>query len=447
MQKKFFGTSFALELILIITIALFNCEEIDASTVQTTDVTWSIAQYESAHTSDPNFSFKSENAIDTCKIDQTLVIFDNPVRLKAFTGEQPCSILLSTKHIGLSVVILHSGLKSVYSYFVTEILGNETLPYSGQYLVDPTPCVTIIQGSHFRFYFQKTEILFEVSAEDLDMLDKVSNTNTSCNVSRYLKQLGEIEDHVSYPPWISFNVTRYFVNSEYKCPTRTCGCILGYKAFYYSNYNNDTINTMEVDWIYYRHEILGISFAKTGICNITPLAFDGLKSVRYLVLCYNNIETLPVHVFEHMTDLEVLDLSYNSLFNLTHATFHTLNELRYFDLSYNRILRLGVVVFDMFAIQMGSYLFDMSHNNMILLDGVFKSLTQISGTINLCHNNLTQLPESAFTSLEIIQGNLDMSYNDIKSLPDGIFSSLEQVWSRSDEMASIVLKQYYEICS
>ncbi len=187
-------------IVIITTITIINCQEIVGSTVRTslTDIGFiNQNSYVSTTVSnDPNHFFNSDPT-DACSINQTLVISHTPVKLKAFTGQQLCSFLLTTnQRVGLSVAILHSGLKSAYSYFYTEVLGNETTPCSGQYLHasdDSTPCMAIIKGSHFRFSFQNTEIIFEVRVEDLEMRDcfKGSDTITSCNITLYQSQIGQ----------------------------------------------------------------------------------------------------------------------------------------------------------------------------------------------------------------------------------------------------------------
>ncbi len=447
-------------IVIITTITIINCQEIDGSTVRTslTDTEFFVQH---SHTStavpnDPDILFNSDST-DACNINQTLVISDTPVRLKAFTGQQLCSVLMTTNgRFGLFVSILHSGLKSAYSYVFTEVLGNESTPCSGQYLHvsdEPIPCSTIIKGSHFRFSFQYTEIIFEVRVDDFEsrdcfrglseLFDNIDNIYPSCNLARYQRQVGQKEDQVNYLPWISFNVTRYFVNRECKCTDPLGGCVLDRREWHYScnDHDDETMNKAEVDWISYRYNVDGISFANTSLGTITPHAFDGLNSLKYLILNHNNIRTLSLHMFRHLSRLQVLDLSYNYISNLTYFTFDPLNGLCYLDLSYNGILRPPVAVIDMFIIdgQMESYLFDLSHNNIVLPDGMFTELKNIIGKFSLSHNDLVILPEGIFTSLEMIQGDLDLSHNDFSSLPDGSFSSLEQIWSPYKERGAIDL--------
>ncbi len=323
-QQRFHqGTSSVHEVVLIFIITLrilVNCDEIGSSTVRNgiTDAGFlAPTDYVSKYS---DISVSSETSTDACKIDQTLVISNNPVRLKAFTGSQLCSILVTTNNrVGISVSVLHSEFKSTYSYFFIEVLGNEIQHCADQYLLvqdDNIPCITKIKGNHFRFSLQNIAMILEVHAEDHDMtecfqgLSELSDTIASCKTTRYQNQVRQKQEHVSYPSSISFNVTRYFVDSECKCSSQPCGCVLGYREWYYSD-NNNMGNKREVHLIHYRNWVEGLSFANTTLGTIVPGAFYGLDSLKYLILHQNNIRALPVNVFVHTLKLEVLDLSYN----------------------------------------------------------------------------------------------------------------------------------------
>ena len=124
-------------------------------------------------------------------------------------------LFATSKAVGLKVVILHFRVKSAYSYFYVEVLGNQT-PCTGQYMLvsdDHIPCISMIKGSHFRLSFQDTDLILEIRAVDIELADCVegiSNTIATCNVSLYENQVEQKEENISSKElnWISFNVSR-----------------------------------------------------------------------------------------------------------------------------------------------------------------------------------------------------------------------------------------------
>ncbi len=379
----------AVFIIIIATISIIYCEEIPSPTEvenSPTEVGF-IARNELGPTTvpyDPYFS--DRNPTDACTIDQTIVVSNSSVRLKAFTGARMCSFdLTSEMHCGLSIFIQHSGLKSAYSYFYINVLGNETQTCAGQYLLlskDSIPCMTIIKGKHFRISFQYTKIIFEIRAEDGDMVECFKGPSDSiavCNLDPFENQLGHNIEHISHQSlsWVSFNVTRYLFNCTCRLSSLPGLCVLDYSEWHHSCNNEMGTATTRKDWIRYYPDVKGISFADTGLCNITARAFHGLYSLLYLVLHHNNIRTLPVGLFRDVSLLEVLDFSFNNISYLASAIFDSLHVLRYLDLSYNTVFMPQTSLLEIFIVeeQMQGYLLHLGHNGFVLPEEVFKSVT------------------------------------------------------------------------
>ncbi len=442
-----------ISILIIPTIAIINCADIQSSTIRNSITREGfIARSGWAPTTVPYDLQFLERSNDACNIDQTLVISDNLVKLKAFTGTRECSVQLTTNDLkrGLSVKILHSGVKTGYSYFYIEVLGNESDICAGQYMLvsdDIVPCMTIIKGSHFSISFQNTEIIVELHAVDVVMVDcfkGFSDSLASCNVSTYKSQVWQELEHITLhgPSWISFSfdVTRYFIDCKCKQSALPCVCILDYREWHYAC-DNESARETRSDWIYYNPHFHGLSFADTGLCEVTAEAFDGLYSLKFLSLHHNNIRALPVPIFKHIPQLTCLDLSYNYISNLTSAIFDSLHDLHYLDLSYNEISRPKVSLIEMFINQnqIESYLFNLSHNDLRLPEGAFTAVKIIRGTHDLSNSHLILLPMGAFSLVQTIQGTLNLSQNDFMSLPDGMFSTVENVWSQNGERAVIDL--------
>ncbi len=91
---------FEVFIFIVTTITIISCKDVERpSTVRNsiTDAGFN-RQHGFVSTSVPNYLnlSASESAIDACKINQTLVISENPVRFRAFSGKQLCSVLLTT---------------------------------------------------------------------------------------------------------------------------------------------------------------------------------------------------------------------------------------------------------------------------------------------------------------------------------------------------------------
>ena len=143
-----------------------------------------------------------------------------------------------------------------------------------------------------------------------------------------------------------------------------------------------------------------ITSLSLGLSNITSLNagdFEGLTSLRVLLLNNNQLEALPETVFRGLTSLQVLLLNNNQLTVLPETIFNSLTSLEVLLLNNNQLSTLPV--------------------------GVFSGLTSLQ-SLYLDSNRLTVLPDSVFSGLTSLQ-YLYLSKNAVA--PVGLTVSLERV--------------------
>ncbi|XP_072043231.1 uncharacterized protein [Amphiura filiformis] len=264
--------------------------------------------------------------------------------------------------------------------------------------------------------------------------ESLSDTVAVCDLTLYeylVEQIKQnkkyrIRDYWRYRPndnYVTFGVTTHIIKCECEC-LLSCTCTLGYREWRYLCITDST-NKTSSDLIVYEPTALGLSFANTSLNDIKSHAFADLNALKYLILDHNNIQVLPMTIFQNLSQLEVLNLGYNYLTYLTPGLFHSSVSLQYLDLSHNDI---HVIHRDVFSLLHESFYLYLSYNNLTTLpDRIFMSLRKIDGTLDLSYNTLTSLPDGIFTSLQAIYGTLDLSYNTLTLLPDGLFISLQGI--------------------
>ncbi|XP_072036275.1 uncharacterized protein [Amphiura filiformis] len=161
-------------------------------------------------------------------------------------------------------------------------------------------------------------------------------------------------------------------------------------------------------------QVLDLRYNK--IRNISTDTFTGLKKLQELYLSHNQLETVQMMSFIHLTSLQILDLSHNSMANINLDKTLSLQVL---NLSYNKIRNISTYTFTGLK-QLESL--DLSHQTHLALHGSPFRPTQSLRRLDIAHNGLSKLPSSVFIGLHELQ-TLNISWNSI-DLPAGIFQGL-----------------------
>nr|AIO08215.1 variable lymphocyte receptor C [Petromyzon marinus] len=123
-------------------------------------------------------------------------------------------------------------------------------------------------------------------------------------------------------------------------------------------------------------------------------------STERLNLQYNQLQTLPVGVFDQLTELKQLFLLNNQLKSLPSGVFDSLTKLTILQLDYNQLQSVPKGAFDKLTNLDKLYL---SNNQLQSIEaGLFDKLTNLQ-TLDLQVNQLQSVPNGAFDSL----GKLD----------------------------------------
>nr|AIO08187.1 variable lymphocyte receptor C [Petromyzon marinus] len=119
-------------------------------------------------------------------------------------------------------------------------------------------------------------------------------------------------------------------------------------------------------------------------------------STERLELQYNQLQTLPVGVFDQLKNLDKLYLTYNQLKSLPPRVFDSLTKLTLLNLGENQLQSIP--------------------------KGVFDRLTNLQ-ELRLYNNQLQSIEAGLFDKLTNLQ-TLDLQVNQLQSVPNGAFDSL-----------------------
>ncbi|KAF5290884.1 hypothetical protein FQA39_LY14564 [Lamprigera yunnana] len=149
--------------------------------------------------------------------------------------------------------------------------------------------------------------------------------------------------------------------------------------------------------------------------------FQNLKNLKYLYMWSNKFSTLNTKTFEDLENLEILELRNTNLESLPDDIFYSLINLRMISLAMNKLSTLSKNTFrnnqHLEVIQM-----QQNEDLETLPDYFFSNLTHLKNVeLNEC--KLSALPENLFYGSAHVQ-NLSLNYNQLKELPEHIFKGL-----------------------
>jgi Leucine-rich repeat (LRR) protein len=166
-----------------------------------------------------------------------------------------------------------------------------------------------------------------------------------------------------------------------------------------------------------------LDFEANQLESIPVGIFDTFVNLQRLYLSDNRLRELPVHIFDSLTQLIDVDLSDNQLITLDAHIFKNQTELDRLDLSNNH---LRILPAEIFSTTRKLNFLDLNNNQLQELpEEIFSRLTQVQ-RVALANNKLNILRENTFKNT-INLTSLDLSGNHVRTLPAGIFSTTRQL--------------------
>ena len=163
--------------------------------------------------------------------------------------------------------------------------------------------------------------------------------------------------------------------------------------------------------------------------------FNETKKLAKLILWNNNIKQLPNHLFFGLGNLNELDLDENNIKILPKRMFMGLRNLKYLYLSGNQINSLDEAFFNETDRLTELHLND--NNLTILPKGLFMGLINLK-YLFLSGNHINSLDEALFKETDKLY-RINLDDNDLKILPNGLFIGMRNLAILSMNMNQISL--------
>ncbi|KAJ3629232.1 hypothetical protein MTP99_013637 [Tenebrio molitor] len=141
---------------------------------------------------------------------------------------------------------------------------------------------------------------------------------------------------------------------------------------------------------------------------VHPKAFARLRRLKFVDLANNSLTSV---VLENLFNLEEIDLSRNKLNSSSLKNLVNLPNLRVLSLQDNQIQNLPLNIFQNFS---SLEHLDLSNNNLVLTTNSFRGLSALK-TLSIRNNSLEMIPKGAFNNLSSLE-ILDMSINKLTTL-------------------------------
>ncbi len=156
---------------------------------------------------------------------------------------------------------------------------------------------------------------------------------------------------------------------------------------------------------------------------LPPDIFAGLTNLSELVLSAAGLTMLPPGVFHDLASLERLYLDDNSLESLPPGVFAALSELKVLYLSENKLMELPPGLLQ--PMRRLELLFAGRNHLARVPEGVFKGLSRLK-TLDLTTNWIRELSPRAFEGLSSLEG-IRLETNRLRSLPPRLFAGLSSL--------------------
>uniref|UniRef100_A0A0R3QR91 Chaoptin n=1 Tax=Brugia timori TaxID=42155 RepID=A0A0R3QR91_9BILA len=205
-------------------------------------------------------------------------------------------------------------------------------------------------------------------------------------------------------------------------------------------------NLEQLDLSYNQLQTFDFTFLAQSLVNVKHLDLShnriitidlhsAKRTLTYLNLAYNQLQSIGKNLLNDLSQLKVLKLNHNELIEVQSNAFATCRWLNELDLSYNhlRILHKGT-----FAEQN-------IYDSLVLRSNAISSLdTDTFGNNNvnkldLAYNELKKIPQHAFNSIQNSLTNLNLRGNQIRSISADDFDGMQNL------MELILADNYIEI--
>ena len=405
--------------------------------------------------------------VDSCD----LTIHDSLQDVFRFTADavKTCSVQLTTSNGTAALIRIPKGAL-VYAERQEDIL-NCQMKYIS--LTANEPCFLVSRHPKLQLFLQGGS----GNGSSVDISQMLVNTSaTICPDGTSSK--GRHTSRVSQTNYCQVqeydNVISCNLSPDYTCSFKfpsNCNVTLGNRVVELQCLD-DNVQSSHKALTIYPPEIITLDLARQGIVELNVNPFMTLKSLKNLLLSYNNLVILPKNLLSGLTNLKYLKLGGNRLSSLNGNLFNETKKLTGLFLGYNKLKQLPSTLFnglghlsvlDLYGNDLTvlpSKLF-MGVGNLEYLDlggNKFKSLdasllrglknlkffvsfktnliNSLSGSLfnetskleylNLGNNNLKYLPNSLFRGLHDLEKIL-LYYNELMLIQKNLFNGLRKV--------------------
>ncbi|XP_076309663.1 uncharacterized protein LOC143224978 [Tachypleus tridentatus] len=157
-----------------------------------------------------------------------------------------------------------------------------------------------------------------------------------------------------------------------------------------------------------------------------PKTFEKLPRLRSVVLLGNRLELVRYKSFTSCPLLNSVVLSHNHIHTLEPAAFHNLTLLTSVFLQFNKLSRFSFNIFSHVSNSNFPMYVNVSNNLISSLVISQKNESDFGAihvrTLDLSHNNISQIPDGFFQRVERSLHCLFMSFNSLTIIPSNVFS-------------------------
>ena len=234
-----------------------------------------------------------------------------------------------------------------------------------------------------------------------------------------VSQINHCQAH-EYEDLISCNLS-----TDYTCSFKfpgNCNVTLGNRVIELQCLN-DNAHSGHKALTVYPPGIITLDLQGQSIVKLNVNPFMHLKSLKTLLLSYNDLVVLPSGLLSGVKNLEYLNLRTNHITSLDETLFNETDKLTKLDLSANNLTVLPKELFT--GLTNLEYLY-LSTNQIKSLDEKLFNEPNKLIRLYLNENNLTVLPYGLFIRLENLE-ILSLSRNHISSLDDELFTTTNKL--------------------